>query len=81
MTWNSADNANTYTLAWNVDGGSYTEVSGITGTGYTHTGLTNGAYYCYKVRGMNTDGSGEYSIPQCTAPDTLPVVPTNVSAS
>ena len=60
MIWNSANNTDTYTLAWNVDGGAYTEIAGLTGTGYLHTGLTNGAYYCYKVRGVNTDGPGEY---------------------
>jgi hypothetical protein len=83
--WNSASNVDTYTLAWSdnyLSGNpTFTEISGISGTWYTHTNLTNGTYLCYKVRGVNTNGPGEYGIPNCTAPDTLPAVPTNVSAS
>ena len=61
MVWNSANNTDSYTLAWNIDGGAYTEIPGLTGTGYLHTGLTNGATYNYKIKAVNNDGESSYS--------------------
>ena len=82
LIWNSANNSDSYTLAWSENNSPiYTEITGITGTWYTHTSLTNGTYYCYKVRWVNTNGMSEYSSPSCTVPDTLPAVPTNLVAS
>ena len=79
--WNPVNTAISYTLAWNINGGAYTEITGITGTGYLHTGLTNGATYGYKIKAVNTNGESNYSSVVNIIPDVPPEVPTNFSAT
>ncbi|MFO0764212.1 MAG: hypothetical protein U0518_05175 [Candidatus Gracilibacteria bacterium] len=59
--WNPVNTAISYTLAWSIGSGTYTEITGITGTGYIHTGLTNGSTYNYKVKAINASGESGYS--------------------
>ena len=61
VRWNPVSTAISYTLAWNTNSGAYTEITGITGTGYVHTGLTNGATYNYKIKAINASGESGYS--------------------
>lgn len=79
--WNPVNTATSYTLAWSIGSGTYTEITGITGTGYIHTGLTNGSTYNYKVKAVNNDGESSYSSVVSTMPDVPPEVPTNFSAT
>ena len=79
--WNPVNTATSYTLAWSIGSGAYTEIPGLTGTGYLHTGLTNGATYNYKIKAVNNDGESSYSSVVSTIPDVPPEVPTNFSAT
>ncbi len=75
-----------YHLRHSADGGtSWTEItSGITGTSYTITGLTNGTTYDVQVRAANAQGESDWS---ATAMLPLPVpvfatqVPSGTAAS
>jgi hypothetical protein len=58
MSWNSATGANTYTIERN---GS-TISSGYVGTSYSDVGLIASTTYTYNVAGVNSAGTGPYSI-------------------
>ena len=58
MSWNSAANANTYTIERN---GTVIS-SGYVGTSYSDVGLTASTSYTYNVAGVNSAGIGPYSI-------------------
>ncbi len=56
--------ATSYSLYWSTSSGvssSSTSIPSITSTSYTHTGLTNGTTYYYRVAPVNSDGTGELS--------------------
>lgn len=56
-------------------------ISGLTGTGYTDQGLTNGTPYFYTVKAVNAIGSSPASAEATATPQPLPpAVPTNLSA-
>lgn len=67
LSWGAAANADYYLLYWNTTGGVTTAHDSIqvSGASYTHTGLTNGQAYYYRVAAANTwaqsDLSGEIS--------------------
>ncbi len=51
-----------YTLQWNNDNGSsWTNITGITGTTHSHTGLSGNTNYYYKVFANNAAGAGPTS--------------------
>jgi len=64
LSWDSAENAETYTVYWNTEGDvsdSDNALMGITGTSYTHIGLTGGAAYYYRMTAVNSDGESGMS--------------------
>ena len=63
LNWTAAPNTATYTVkSATVSGGPYTIVaSGLTGTTYTNTGLTNGTKVFYVVCAVNAVGASSYS--------------------
>ena len=59
VTWNAVNGADNYTLKWNTDNGtSWTTITGITGTTYSHTGRNPSTTYYYEVFGNNQAGAG-----------------------
>ncbi|WP_426455011.1 glycosyl hydrolase [Paenibacillus sp. S-38] len=58
LSWSASAGAASYTVKRATgSGGPYTTVAaGVTGTGYTDTGLTNGTVYYYAVSAVNSAG-------------------------
>jgi hypothetical protein len=62
VTWNAVSGAASYTVKRSTtNGGPYANVSTVTGTSYTNTGLTSGVTYYYVVSAANAQGSGPNS--------------------
>ena len=63
LNWTASPNTASYTVkSGAVSGGPYTvAASGLTGTTYTSTGLTNGTKYFYVVCAVNAVGASSYS--------------------
>ena len=69
LSWNASSGATSYTLYRSTTSGSETSlVTGITGTSYTNTGLTNGTIYYYKVAAVNAAGTSGLSNEASAAP-------------
>lgn len=86
LTWTASSGATSYTVLRSTTSGSgYASIAtGITGTGYTDTGLTDGTTYYYVVQAVNSGGtSGNSSQVSATpqAPATPPAAPTGVAAT
>lgn len=64
LSWSAAPRATSYTLIANG-----VEISGITGTSYSHTGLTAGTEYNYRIRASDGTVNSYYS-PGITATTT-----------
>jgi autotransporter-associated beta strand protein len=81
LAWSSTTGATSYTVRRaTVSGGAYTVIaSGVTGTSYTDTNLTNGTNYYYVVTPANASGDGANSAEATTA--TIPAAPTGVAAT
>ena len=60
LTWTGPLGATSYNIKRSLtDGGPYATIAtGITGTTYADTGLTNGTTYYYQVSASNSDGEG-----------------------
>jgi len=62
LTWTVVDGAEDYTIYVSTSGSGYTAISpDVTGTSFTHTGLTNGTNYSYYVVANNAGGAGASS--------------------
>ncbi|MGO8672052.1 MAG: fibronectin type III domain-containing protein, partial [Capsulimonadaceae bacterium] len=62
--------------------GSTAIATGITGTAYTNTGLTNGTTYFYKVAGINAGGTSPLSTEASATPEPpAPAAPTGLTAT
>ncbi|MFN0128233.1 MAG: hypothetical protein ACKV19_16280 [Verrucomicrobiales bacterium] len=49
--------------------GAFTQIAEISGTEFSDNGLTNGALYCYSVRGVGAGGElGSQSVVRCATP-------------
>ncbi|MYB22833.1 MAG: fibronectin type III domain-containing protein, partial [Chloroflexi bacterium] len=71
-----------YDLRYRTGSGSWTEVSGVSGTSRTITNLTNGSTYEVQVRAANSAGDGPWSASASATPAVArvaPSVPRNVA--
>ncbi len=55
LSWNPVAGATSYNLYWNVANGAEQLIT-ITAPPYTHTGLTNGTTYAYRMTAVNASG-------------------------
>jgi fibronectin type 3 domain-containing protein/regulation of enolase protein 1 (concanavalin A-like superfamily) len=74
LLWNSSTGAATYNVLRSTTNGSgyATVVTGLTGTSYTNTGLTNGTTYYYVVTATNAGGTSANSSQASATPVVLP---------
>jgi hypothetical protein len=64
LNWNASSGATSYQLQVSTNSSFSTTVvsqSGITGTSYDATGLTDGTTYYWRVNATNADGASDYS--------------------
>lgn len=83
LSWAAANGATSYKVRRSTtSGGSYSDVAtGVTGTTYVNSGLTNGTTYYYVVVGTNSSGDGPSSNQASARPLAAPAAPTGVSAT
>ena len=73
LTWTAASGATSYNVKRSTtNGGPYANVqTGVTGTSFTNTGLTNGTPYYYVVTALNASGESPVSL-QASGTPTAP---------
>jgi len=73
LSWTAASGATSYNVKRSTtNGGPYANVqTGVTGTSFTNTGLTNGTPYYYVVTALNASGESPVSL-QANATPTTP---------
>jgi fibronectin type 3 domain-containing protein len=85
LSWNASSGATSYNVyrGTTAGGEGATPIAtGLTGTSYTNTGLTNGTTYYYKVAAVNAAGTSGMSNEASATPQTsLPGAPTGLAAS
>jgi len=89
ISWGASSNATSYNLYRSTTaGGEGTTAykTGITGTSYTDTGLTNGTTYYYKVAAVGAGGTSAQSsetsvVPTATIPPGTPVLQIDAGSS
>jgi len=87
LSWAASSGATSYNIyrGTTAGGESTTAVAtGITGTSYTNTGLTNGTAYFYKVAAVNASGTSGLSNEASATPAatvTIPSAPTSLTAT
>jgi fibronectin type 3 domain-containing protein len=74
ISWTASTLATSYNVKRSTTSGSgYTTVgSGVTGTSFTDTGLTDGTVYYYVVTGVGVGGESVNSTQLCVMPGTVP---------
>ncbi|MGO4213499.1 fibronectin type III domain-containing protein, partial [Terriglobus sp. YAF25] len=83
LTWTTAQRAASYNIYEGTTSGgeSATPIAtGITGTAYSVTGLTNGTAYYFEVVGVNAQGTGTISNEAAATPAGSPPAPTGLTA-
>jgi fibronectin type 3 domain-containing protein len=76
LTWTVVDGAEDYTIYVSTSGSGYTAISpDVTGTSFTHTGLTNGTNYSYYVVANNAGGAGASSNVVSARPEEPTIAP------
>ena len=82
LAWTAAAAATSYNIYWSTTSGvtplNGAKISGLTGTSYTHTGLTNGFYYYYVVTAVNGTNEG---LPSYQASVLIDNVPPTITAT
>jgi len=84
VSWSGSSGATSYDVYRGTTsyGQSTTPIAtGITGTSYTNTGLTNGVSYFYRVAAFNVAGNSPEGNQASAKPIPPPPVPTNLTAS
>lgn len=85
LAWNASSGATSYNVKRStIAGGSYSTVAtGVTTTGYTDGGLTNGTTYYYVVSAVNAFGESPNSAEISATPSggTPPAAPTGLTAT
>ena len=86
LSWTASSGATSYTLLQSMSsGGTYSAVaSGLAGTTYTVTGLTNGTTYYYEVEAVNSAGTSSPSSSASVTPSAAaspPAAPTGLTAA
>ena len=77
LTWTASPSATSYTIKRGTKAtGTFTAVAtGVTGTSFTVTGLTNGSTYYFKVAAVNGAGTSPDSAYVIGTPAAIPAVP------
>jgi fibronectin type 3 domain-containing protein len=82
LSWLGSAGATSYNVYRSTTSGAEALLaSGITGTSYTDTGVTNGTTYYYKVAAVNSVGTSGMSGEVGATPQSAPSTPTNLAAS
>jgi fibronectin type 3 domain-containing protein len=83
LSWNAVGGAASYKVYRCTASGAETLLqSGVTGTTFTDTGVTNGTAYYYKVSAVNAAGESPLSAEASATPQvSAPAAPTNLSAT
>ena len=83
LSWTASTGATSYNVKRaTATGGPYSVVaSGVTGTTYTNTGLTNGTTYFYVASAMNAAGESPNSNEASATPTGPPAAPTGLTAT
>ncbi len=84
LSWTTAVGAATYNVYRGTSAGGESGtpvVTGLTGTSYTNTGLTNGTKYYFEVAAVNPDGTSPMSNEASAVPIAPPSAPTNLAAT
>ena len=85
LSWDAVATADSYTVYWNTTGNVTTSDSSISAgsnTQITHSGLTNGTTYYYRVLATNIGGSSNLSVETTAIPvPPIPTVPINIVAT
>jgi len=75
LTWSAVTDASRYVILWddNEAGPTYeNEITGVQGTSFSHTGLTNLREYHYKIVAETSGGRGPLSLPVAATPGPVP---------
>jgi len=88
LSWTASSGATSYSVYRGTSAGGESAtaiVTGLTGTSYTNTGLTNGTAYYYKVAAVNASGTSAQSNEASATPNSVssnaPVVRINAGGS
>ncbi len=74
LTWGAVTDATRYVIRWGAAPSSEltNEITGIEGTTYTHTGLTNNTRHWYRIVAETSGGRGPESLPVSAVPGLVP---------
>jgi fibronectin type 3 domain-containing protein len=82
LSWTASANATSYNVKRStVNGSGYAQVTNVTTTSYTNTGLTNGTTYYFVVTALNAAGESGNSSQASATPVAAPAAPTGLTAT